>query len=186
MKSAFLILLLFFHPDFPIQKRTAAEAADRILELVKNKSFKQLESEFLSDREFFYKKYPGAPPGVYWDIDTKNGFELCLGENSSYYKSPISQIQNDTVNYLCYREEWNKKGVFVSKNPDNFNIASLMEYRNKYENGDYSIAEITLAKMVKSSGFRVVVTEYGIVFWIIEINDQWQLYAIDYDVFCSV
>lgn len=161
-------------------------AAKRIIQLIQNKSYRTIDSTYLANRQYYYKKYSGAPPSIYWDTQSRKGFELALGENSPFFNHNELEITNDTVNYICSTQKWSKAGVFISKDPNNFNFDAVMLHRNKYDDGSYSEAEISFAKKVKTHGYRVVLTEFSLVFWLIVLDNKWQLYAVDFDVFCSL
>ncbi|MGB0430183.1 MAG: hypothetical protein ACPGLV_06890 [Bacteroidia bacterium] len=188
MKHISLALILFclsFQKTKTFDK-SAITAAARLLQLIESKAYSKIDAEFLTKRNYYYKKYAGAPPSIYWDTESSKGIELALGVNHHFLSPNKHDIIQDTTSYICANNGWSKAGVFIDNDPSNFNFDNVMFHRNKYEFENFSDDEIAFAKNVKENGYRIVVTKHDLVFWLIKIEQKWQLYAIDFDLLCGV
>lgn len=157
-----------------------------IIHLLRTKNLDALNREFINKEFGFFDIYR---MGAFDTFEKRKQIvlEKEIGFQETIYRRLFS-IDSDFdpsglewhhASFDCGNFVWDRQGFFVSDSLGYPSLTKIMQYRKEYEPELYSDEQFEDSSFLEKSSYRVVLTQFDIVFYLTKIDNKWSITGID-------
>lgn len=167
-------------------KASVQVAIFEIIHLLKTKNLDALNREFIHKEFGFFDVYRIGAFDTFEKrkqilLEEDMGFQETIYERLFGIESDFdsSGLEWHHASFDCGNFVWDRQGFFVSDSLGYPSLTKIMQYRKEYEPETYSDALFEDSSFLEKSSYRVVLTQFDIIFYLTKIDDKWSITGID-------
>ncbi|MDB4292737.1 hypothetical protein N9954_04965 [Maribacter sp.] len=156
-----------------------------ILDLAAEQNIAELDKKYVYEPYGVYDVFRIGVPDTFKSHNSL-GFAFPTETYSSVYPN-LSEVTSETSEqafmrynaaYDCNEMEWDKNGLFVTDSLSYPKLSELIQ-QPVFETSEFPESFHLQAKYIEENSYRVVVTEFDIIFYLTHIEGRWYLTLFD-------